>query len=138
MPKLFVAMKAFLNYNGKILILRESPNYVEGTNVSKFDVAGGRVEAGQKFDESLLREIKEECGLEAKIGRPFFVNEAWPIVKGEQWQVIRVFFECFAESDKVVLSKDHDSYEWIEPKDFASYDIIPNLRPVFEAYLKMK
>jgi len=63
-PKLFVATKAFIVYNNKVLILRESIKYQEGTNHGKYDVVGGRVKPGQRFDESLLREIKEETGLE--------------------------------------------------------------------------
>ena len=62
--KLFVATKAFIEYEGKILILQESGKYVDGTNVGRYDVPGGRVEPGQRFDESLRREIKEETGLE--------------------------------------------------------------------------
>jgi len=73
--KLFVATKAFINYKGKILILRESTKYSDGTNSGKYDVVGGRVEPGQKFDESLLREIKEETGLSVKLGRPFYVGD---------------------------------------------------------------
>ena len=70
-PKLFVAMKAFIVHDGKVLILRESPKDTERTNVGKYDVVGGRVKLGQRFDESLLREIHEETGLAVKIGKPF-------------------------------------------------------------------
>jgi 8-oxo-dGTP diphosphatase len=132
--KLFVATKAFINFQRKILILRESDKYDDGSNTAKYDAVGGRVEKGQRFDESLLREIKEETGLEVKIGRPFFVNEWRPQVRGEQWQIVGTFFECFAESDKVVLSKDHDQALWIDPKDYKNYNLIENLVPAFQSY----
>jgi 8-oxo-dGTP diphosphatase len=135
--KMWVATKAFLNYKGKILILRESKKYDDGTNAAKYDVVGGRVQPGQRFDESLLRKIKEETGLTAKIGRPFHVGEWRPVVRGEQWQIVGTFFECEVNSDKVVLSVDHDDYKWIEPKDYKKYNLIPNLIPAFEAYLKI-
>lgn len=134
-PKLFFATKAFIVHQEKILIVRESQKYETGTNKGKFDVAGGRLKPGERFDESLLREAKEETGLSVRIGKPFFVNEWRPLVKGEQWQIVGVFFECFSDSNKVVLSKDHDKYVWINPKDYTKYDIIDNLRPAFEAYL---
>lgn len=86
--KLFVATKAFILYDGKVLLLKESSKYQDGTNAERFDIVGGRVEPGQRFDESLLREIKEETGLDVEIGRPFFVNEWRPIVRGEQWQIV--------------------------------------------------
>src|SRR5258708_5664220 len=72
--KLFVATKAFIVYNGKVLILQESNKYTDGSNEGKFDVVGGRIVPGERFDESLLREIEEETGLEVKIGKPFFTS----------------------------------------------------------------
>jgi len=75
---IFPATKAFILYNGKVLILRESSDYEEGTNLGLYDVPGGRVKPGQKHHESLLREIKEETGLEVKIGRPFHIDDWFP------------------------------------------------------------
>jgi 8-oxo-dGTP diphosphatase len=134
--KLFVATKAFIVYQGKVLILRESSKYEDGANAAKFDVPGGRLKPGQRFDESLLREIKEETGLTVRIGKPFFVNEWRPQVRDEQWQIVGTFFICETDSDKIALSEDHDRYEWINAEDYKKYNLIENLHPAFEAYLK--
>jgi len=137
--KLFIATKAFIaNSEGKILLVRESSKYKDGANAGKFDIVGGRVEPGQRFDDSLKREIKEETGLDADIGKPFFVNEWRPVVKGEEWQIVGVFFECRPKSSEVKLSEDHDEFVWIDPKEYSRYPIIENLKPVFEAYLERK
>src|SRR5271170_1775032 len=132
--KLFAATKALILYQGKVLLLKESTNYKDGSQIGKYDVVGGRVTPGEKFEDSFRREILEETGLRVKIGKPFFVNESWPVVREEKWQIIRIFFETYSESDKVVLSEDHESYIWIDPKDYKDYQIIENLVPVFEAY----
>jgi 8-oxo-dGTP diphosphatase len=70
-PILFVATKAFIRRDKKILILRESAEYKEGTNIGRFDVPGGRISPGERFDNCLRREIKEETGLDVEIGAPF-------------------------------------------------------------------
>lgn len=132
---IWVATKAFITFEGKVLILRENLKYKDGSNIGKYDVVGGRVQPGQRFDESLLREIKEETGLIVKVGRPFYVGEWRPVVRGEQWQIVGTFFECQAETHKVILSEDHDKYEWINPHDYQNYNLIENLKPAFEAYL---
>jgi 8-oxo-dGTP diphosphatase len=134
--KLFTAVKAFIVYNNKILILKESLKYQDGSNIGKYDVVGGRVKPGQRFDESLLREIKEETGLDVKIGKPFFVNEWRPVIKGDQWQIIGTFFECSTDSDQVILSEDHDDFQWIDPSKYKQYNLIDNLIPAFESYLE--
>ncbi|MEK7680652.1 MAG: NUDIX domain-containing protein [Patescibacteria group bacterium] len=133
--KIFVATKAFIVKDGKVLLLKESNKYKDGTNSGRFDVPGGRVEPGQRFDESLSREIKEETGLDVKIGRPFFVNEWRPVVRGEQWQIVGTFFECLAESSEVKLSEDHEEFVWIDPKSYKQLNLIDNLIPAFESYV---
>lgn len=134
-PKLFVATKAFINYQGKILILRESNKYEDGTQAEKYDVPGGRLTPGEKFDDALKREILEETGLDVDIGKPFFVSEWRPNVRGEQWQIIGICFECFAKSDTVTLGNDHDAFEWIDPRHYDQYPIIGNFTAAFDAYI---
>src|SRR3989344_3594248 len=134
--KLFAAVKAFIINDGRVLILKESSKYQDGSNVGKWDVVGGRVKPGERFDESLIREIKEETGLKIKIGKPFAVNEWRPNVRGEQWQIIATFFECFSDSDEVNLSEDHEDFKWINPKDYKKYNLIETNWPAFEDYLK--
>src|SRR3989338_5828239 len=106
--KFFCATKAFIVHKGKVLILRESTKYSDGTQVGKYDIPGGRMKPGETWQENLLREIKEETGIAIQIGDPISVGEWRTVVKREQWQIVAMFFECFAESDKVVLSEDHD------------------------------
>lgn len=136
--RLFVAAKAFVVYQGKILILQESGQYQDGTNVGKYDVVGGRVKPGERFDDGLLREIKEETGLDVTIGRPFFVNEWRPVVRDEPWQIVGIFFACEATTDQVQLSEDHAAYQWIDPADYTQYPLIENLLPAFAEYLAEK
>lgn len=133
--RLFVATKAFIVHQGKILLLRESSKYQEGANIGKFDVVGGRVQPGERFDDSLRREILEETGLAVTIGQPFFVNEWRPEVKGEHWQIIGIFFHCSATSSAVTISADHSEFKWIDPKEYQQAEIIENLAPAFEAFL---
>ncbi|MFA6271655.1 MAG: NUDIX hydrolase [Patescibacteria group bacterium] len=132
--KQFTATKAFIRYKNQILILRESGKYQDGTNEGYYDIPGGRVKPGQRFDESLRREIKEETGLNIAIGDPFFVNEWRPEKNGEQWQIVGIFFECQADTDSVILSEDHDKFEWIDPKKYDEFKLINNLKPAFESY----
>ncbi len=134
-PKLFIATKAFIEYEGKVLMIRESTNYKEGVHAGKFDLPGGRLTPGEHFDEALRREVKEETGLEIEIHAPCFVNESWPVVKGEQWQIVRVFFRSTASSSRITLSNDHSEAIWMDPHTFRDQPIIENLIPVFEAYL---
>lgn len=136
--KQFIATKALIEFEGRVLVIRESSEYEDGTNANKFDVVGGRLEVGEKFYEALVREAKEEAGLDIEVGDPFFVSEWRPNVKGEDWQIVGIFFKCQTLSNQVSLSKDHDKYLWIDPKEYKEVGVIENLFPVFDKYIQNK
>jgi ADP-ribose pyrophosphatase YjhB (NUDIX family) len=134
----FTAVKALIEHEGKILVLREAASGPDQTNVGDYSLVGGRVDMGERFDAALIREVQEECGLEIEFGDPIKVQEWRPTVREEGWQIIAIFFVCRALSTNVTLSEEHDDYAWIDPKDYLEKNLIENLHPVFEAYLKMK
>jgi 8-oxo-dGTP diphosphatase len=133
--KLFVATKAFIEYDGQILIIKESSQYLEGANQGRYDVPGGRVEKGERWDEGFLREIKEETGLEVTLLRPFFRDEWRPEVRGEKWQIIGTYIHCSTKSNLVNLSDDHDEYLWIDPKEYKKYKLLN--KAAFESFLEL-
>ncbi|MDQ3018262.1 MAG: NUDIX domain-containing protein [bacterium] len=137
--KLFVAIKAFIVYDGKILLLREGNTYEEGSNVGKWSEPGGRIKPGESYRDGLLREIKEETGLMVEIGEPFAVGEWWPLVKDEQWQIVATFLECTTNSTQVVLSKDHDKYQWFTPEEILTLTpITPETVEAVKKYIAWK
>jgi len=109
----FIATKALIICDGKVLLLQESTQYKDGTSGDNWDVPGGRIETGQHFAESLAREVKEECGLVITSYRPVHVDEWRPTVQGEQWQIVGIYFLCEVEPGDVTLSQDHKNFEWI-------------------------
>lgn len=137
-PKLFIATKAIISHKGKVLLLREAGSYQDGTNIGRYVEPGGRLEPGERFDEALKREVMEETGLTIEIGEPITVSEWRPVVRGEAWQIVGIFFECQAMTDTVTLSSDHDEYVWIDPKEYASYPMPDNLKVIFEKLNQVK
>ena len=137
-PKLFVALKAFVERDGKILILRESGSYVDSTQTGKYDVPGGRLNPGENFADGLKREVKEETGLDVDFGTPFHMGEWRPSPRGEQWHIVATFVACASPSGEVVLGGDHDQYEWIDPSQEANYPLASNIREAFAAYRSLK
>ena len=136
--KLYVSAKGFITYKRKVLIVRESADYVDGTEAGKWDLPGGRLEEGEPLLEGLVREIEEESGLSITPGSVVHAFDSFPVIRGEQCQIVRVYFECRTETDAVVLSADHDSYEWIDPANYTEYQIMPALLSAFSRYVELK
>jgi 8-oxo-dGTP diphosphatase len=138
--KLFVAVKALIERDGKVLVLRESAEHPTNTHAGEYDLPGGRIEPGEHLEDALLREVKEETGLDIEIGAPFFADESLPrpVVHGKELQVIKIFFFCKLSADayEVTLSDENDEFAWIDPREYKKAGLIENLYPVFETYLK--
>lgn len=109
-----VAVKAVITHKDKVLIVREAKTYLEGSQFGKYGLPGGRIEPNESFYDALEREVKEEVGLSIKHIRPVHMGEWWPEIKGVKNHIVAMFILCESESDKIMLSDEHDSYEWID------------------------
>jgi 8-oxo-dGTP diphosphatase len=134
-----IAMKALIvNDQGRILILREASTdtYEESTNSRRYHMPGGRLNPGEAFLDGLRREVAEETGLEVEVGKPLYVGEWHPLIKGVPHQIVAVFFVCKSLTNDVRLSEEHDAYEWILPEEVTKYDMAPPEDIVIETYRK--
>jgi 8-oxo-dGTP diphosphatase len=129
--KLFVGMKACVVHDGKILILREAP-YDEGTETGKWDIPGGRINVEEPVIDGLKREVKEESGLEIEFIETLGMGETFPTIKGEACHIVRIYSLCRALTSEVVLSNDHDTYEWIDPRSYNEREFVSDVREIIE------
>lgn len=134
--KLFVGAKGFISRpDGKVLIVREGRGYQEGTELGNWDVVGGRINNEELLLDGLHREIEEESGLQVSVNELIGITENFPVINGEAVHIIRVYYSCVTLNDTVVLSGDHDAFEWIEPSDYASYAVMDDVAGLFQKYL---
>lgn len=118
-------MKAVIvNEKGEVLILREAATYGDGTQKGRYHMPGGRIEAGENFEDALRREIREETGLEVDIEYPIYVGEWRPVIKGVPHQIVATFQVCTPKNDKVTLSSEHDDFQWIKPESRQQFDVM--------------
>jgi 8-oxo-dGTP diphosphatase len=132
-----IATKAVIfSDEGKVLILREANTYEEGTNPGRYHMPGGRLNPGEAFLDGLIREVDEETGLKIEIGKPIYVGEWRPVIKGVPNQIVGIFFKCKAITTNVRLSEEHDDFKWIRPEEIENYDIMGPENNVLQASLK--
>ncbi len=120
----YVGQKAFIDKGGKILVLKDP--YVG------LDLPGGKVQEGEEdYNESLRREIREETGLEVKIGLPVdkIVFNLRSTHKNAGKKVYLVVFKCKYIGGDVKLSSDHIEYKWVGKYNFKT---VKDESPVFE------
>lgn len=111
-----IVSKVFIeNPIGQILILRRSKT--APTRPLKWDLPGGWVEPGEDPLAACKRELEEEAGIITEdFTEVFRVEET----SGDN-KLIRIYAKANADSDKVVLSYEHDTYLWVDKKEYLDY-----------------
>jgi len=107
-----ITVKAvLLNKKEEVLLLKRSEK--EESNQGCWDFPGGYLEEGETIEEALQNEIKEETGIDAKIGPIVRISEFpknHPAFRSEK-RGIR--FLAFCDKNEVKLSSEHSDYKWL-------------------------
>ncbi|MBI4098787.1 MAG: NUDIX hydrolase [Candidatus Magasanikbacteria bacterium] len=136
-----VAVKAvFLAPDNTVLMLREAATNPDGTTIGKLHIPGGRIAWGETVEEGLHREVLEETGIDI-FGLPIelFAHSEWrPVIRGEQWQIIALFFLIrVSEKPAVTVSLEHDAVEWVSVAGYREHaGLTQDEFRVFEALQK--
>jgi 8-oxo-dGTP diphosphatase len=137
MSEFRVATKAIIfNTNLKrYLILKKST--VEEINPNTFDVPGRRIKFGEELEEAVVREAKEETGLDV-IAKQIF--NAWTFVKKDSdFQLTGIDFLCLTEGEEVKLSQEHSGFEWRKAEKIIKDEKYPDwLRKTIEKAEKIR
>lgn len=130
--KIYLTQKAILfDKDGRILTLRRTET--APSHPLHWDLPGGEAEYGNGLEDEIRREIREETGLE--IADVEVIDALGKFDdKGEYW--VTICYEAGPVSGDVILSYEHDDYEWIDPEKFLELKISSRIRRFIERFMK--
>jgi mutator protein MutT len=113
---------AILVHRGRILIARRPP----GDRLAGYwEFPGGKLEAGEMPRACLKRELYEEFGIQARIGR-FFDHTDYHY---DHLAVRLLVFRAEIESGELQPAA-HDAIRWVTPAQMGRYRFAPADRPI--------
>ncbi|HUX87669.1 MAG TPA: NUDIX pyrophosphatase [Chloroflexota bacterium] len=118
---------SFLEYEGKILILRRSERV--GSYRGRWAGVSGSIDSGHSPEEQARVEIREETGLTdddvvlLATGEPLAVADA---ANGYHWLVHPFRFRVL-HPDRIQTDWEHVERRWIDPSDLATFETVPSL-----------
>lgn len=138
---LISAKGLIFNELGQLLLLRMGGRDHNQDVHYKWDIPGGLIEIYENVSHALIREVEEECGLKAEIGKLLAVNDV--LVEGFKFKNgdikdVRIFvlgFYCTCLDENIKLSEEHEEYKWVDINDFGDWDLIPNAKGLIEKAL---
>ena len=131
MKKHIQVAAALIFENGKLLATKrgDSPYpYV----AHKYEFAGGKIEQGERGEDAVKRELKEELDMDVRV-RGLYASDTYEY---PDFIITLSLYECEAQSEFVL--KEHESYAWLSPVELkeeewapADADILASLKRVF-------
>ena len=112
--RFIVAVVVAVFRGGRVLAMRRARDKDAGAGA--WEALSGRVLAGEPPLEAALRETLEECGLQPAIDpRPIAAYQA----KRNRDDMVVVVYRGASEAGDVVLSAEHDAFDWMTLDEFS-------------------
>lgn len=112
-----MGVKVLLKREGRYLLLRRNPKKYPNIG-AKWDIVGGRIEAGNRLVDELSREVREETSLELDIDSLEMVA-AQDILRVPDRHVVRLTYSGTAAGE-VVIDEESQEFAWFEPQEIES------------------
>jgi len=124
--------KALIVKDGKVLMCK-------GVGDAVWDFPGGRLHVGEDPKEGLIRELREELGVETEIGEPFYAS-VWYGAKSGMPRIFVVYMVALADSS-IEFSVAQDELEaivWVDKDNFETVGVAPNWKPVLYKFFAVQ
>ncbi|MFZ2455134.1 MAG: (deoxy)nucleoside triphosphate pyrophosphohydrolase [Candidatus Altiarchaeia archaeon] len=117
----FDVVAAVIRDGEKILItLRKESSYMAG----RWEFPGGKVEKGEKPQQALIREIKEELCVGIKITGLLYVKQHVYELSDDRKRRIKLMFYGAQISRGEIKCVGCSEYRWVLPKELAGFDFV--------------
>ncbi|HZQ05907.1 MAG TPA: A/G-specific adenine glycosylase [Anaerolineae bacterium] len=113
---------------GRILIQQRLS---EGLLGGLWEFPGGKVEPGESLEDCVTREVREEVGIEIRVGRELIaVDHAY-----SHFSITLHAFECEFVAGRIQL-KSAQAFRWVKPSELEQYAFPAANKKIIEAILK--
>jgi len=127
MSILLVVACALIDADGRILIAQRP----EGKGMAGlWEFPGGKVEAGESPEATLIRELDEELGIAVKpacLAPLTFASFAY-----EKFHLLMPLYVC-RRWDGLVVAKEHAALRWVRPQNLRDFPMPPADEPLIPA-----
>ncbi|MDE2182163.1 MAG: (deoxy)nucleoside triphosphate pyrophosphohydrolase [Alphaproteobacteria bacterium] len=115
----FVAACALIDPDGRTLIAQRPENKEMG---GLWEFPGGKMERGECPEATLIRELREELGIEVK--EPCLAPFTFASHRYEAFHLLMPLYIC-RRWEGIPSALEHAQIKWVRPKDLSNYPMPP-------------
>ena len=124
LPIKMVSAIALVDVDNKVLISQRPRNkFMEGF----WEFPGGKLEAGELPNDCIIREVKEELGVD--IGNSCFSPLTFTTFDYEEFSVIIFLYLC-REWEGFIKPKENQNLKWVRPNKLFGVNMLPADTPL--------
>ena len=128
---LLVAAAALVDADGRVLVTRR----LEGkTMAGLWEFPGGKVEGVEVPEAALIRELKEELGIDTSASCLAPVNFASHTYDG--FHVVMLLYVC-RRWQGIAVGQEGQALKWVRPRDLRDHPMPPADRPLIPALIEL-
>lgn len=131
MKLLLVVACALIDRDGRVLIAQRP----EGKGMAGlWEFPGGKVEAGERPEQCLIRELHEELGItvkEACLAPLTFASHPY-----DEFHLLMPLYVC-RRWDGLVTATEHKALKWVRPQALRDYPMPPADEPLIPALIDL-
>ncbi len=125
-----VGVGAIIVQDGKILIVRRGSEPGKG----KWSVPGGLVELGETVEQAVVREVREECGLDVEVDKLIDIVDSMTFDKNGRLKYHFIILDFFVKIKGGKLRPGDDAKEalWVPLEEVENYDLTKTFKEFLE------
>jgi len=129
-PK-FNVVSCYVEFKGKILLLFRNSNKSEG---NKWGVPAGKINSGENEEEAIVRELKEETGLEILPEKLHYFNKVYVRYPDYDFVYHIFYFHLDSKLPIKINLREHQGHTWVTPQDALAMKLVPDLDSCIRMY----
>ena len=121
-----MAVSGVIVRDGQLLLVRDHHGFWAGV--------GGWIEAGEHPEQALVREVREELGVDGEVTRAFRPHLVWDVERAsEKSNFLLLIYGLRLLSDEFTLqTKEIADVMWAGPAEWGELEMLPYVREVFD------
>lgn len=105
--------------NSKLLVCQRRR---DDTYALQWEFPGGKVEPGESLPQALARELQEELGITATIGKELFRTKHR--YRDSRTELVLIFFEATVDEAAPLQNLVFEQFEWANPAELSHYNFL--------------